>query len=193
MAKRVKTFQDEAINKIANLLSSYIKEVKIERAIDKFSSIVVCCMGTNMITGDSLGPLVGTLLSDAYDTPAIVYGTMDKPLHAKSIDDFPDVTNSSGLNVLKISIDASFGHQEDIGKVKIYKGGVCPGSGFGKKYPSIGDVSVIGIIGPHDDPFSIFKVKESPIFYMSEMVGKGVNNAIRCEGVSDNEIHSYDI
>ncbi len=49
---------------------------------------VVLCIGTDRVTGDSLGPLVGTFLhaygSDRYLS---IYGTLDFPVHALNLED----------------------------------------------------------------------------------------------------------
>ena len=44
-----------------------------EAAIDKNErDVVIVCFGTNAISGDSLGPLVGTLLTKKYNIGAFV-------------------------------------------------------------------------------------------------------------------------
>ena len=46
--------------------------------------LAIVCIGTDRSTGDSLGPLTGTLLNKAY--PQIpVFGTLDDPVHAANL------------------------------------------------------------------------------------------------------------
>ena len=49
----------------------------------KLQTIVIVCIGTDRSTGDSLGPLVGTLLSEKAENSSSsfhVYGTLDDPI-----------------------------------------------------------------------------------------------------------------
>ena len=47
--------------------------------------IVVVCFGTPAISGDSLGPEVGSLLRADSSFPAFVYGTLDRPITGKNM------------------------------------------------------------------------------------------------------------
>ena len=48
--------------------------------------IIILCIGTDRVTGDSLGPLVGNqLLSSANNF--IVYGNLEQPVHAINLMD----------------------------------------------------------------------------------------------------------
>ena len=54
----------------------------------KLQPIVIVCIGTDRSTGDSLGPLVGTLLSEKTENSSSsfhVYGTLDDPIHAMNL------------------------------------------------------------------------------------------------------------
>ncbi|NSJ87437.1 DUF1256 domain-containing protein [Blautia hansenii] len=50
-----------------------------------FSELVILCIGSDRITGDSLGPLVGHSLSRFSLPHARVYGTLDRPVHALNL------------------------------------------------------------------------------------------------------------
>ena len=46
--------------------------------------IVVVCFGTPLVSGDALGPKVGTLLQN-WNLPCFVYGTEDRPVTATNM------------------------------------------------------------------------------------------------------------
>ncbi|MCX7773123.1 MAG: spore protease YyaC, partial [Clostridia bacterium] len=49
--------------------------------------VVVMCIGTDRSTGDSLGPLVGDMLTK-WKLPGVqVYGTLDNPVHARNLEE----------------------------------------------------------------------------------------------------------
>ena len=49
--------------------------------------IVVMCIGTDRSTGDSLGPLVGDMLSKWKMADIHIFGTLDFPVHARNLEE----------------------------------------------------------------------------------------------------------
>lgn len=111
-----------------------------------WQDMTVACIGTDRSTGDSLGPLVGTLLERACQDkglPLPVVGTLASPLHAVNLSDrlSAEIHTSHVL-----AIDACLGAINAIGNVALYKGGLRPGAGVGKELPKVGDFSLTGIV-----------------------------------------------
>ena len=52
-----------------------------------FRELVFLCIGSDRITGDSLGPLIGYQLSPYCSRIFHVYGTLDDPVHALNLPD----------------------------------------------------------------------------------------------------------
>ena len=48
---------------------------------------VILCIGTDRMIGDSLGPLVGSLLARKRKARLLVYGTLSQPVHALNLDE----------------------------------------------------------------------------------------------------------
>ena len=63
-----------------------------------FNELVILCIGSDRITGDSLGPLVGHSLSKTPLKSTHIYGTLTQPVHAlnlnKTISTFKKTTSS---------------------------------------------------------------------------------------------------
>ena len=58
----------------------------------KFEDLVLLCIGTDKITGDCLGPLVGSKLKQR-KFPYPLYGTLEKPLHAGNLtEQLPEIS-----------------------------------------------------------------------------------------------------
>ena len=51
----------------------------------KYEDLVLLCIGTDKITGDCLGPLVGSKLMQQ-NFPHPLYGTLEKPLHDRNFE-----------------------------------------------------------------------------------------------------------
>lgn len=112
-----------------------------------FRDMVVLCIGTDRSTGDCLGPLVGYKLTSMYNCNGVqIFGTLDSPVHAKNLNKYIDDIYSSFSNPFIIAVDASLGKSENVGKIKLFKGPLYPGSGVNKNLKSIGDISITGIV-----------------------------------------------
>lgn len=109
------------------------------QALRRIGPAVYACVGTDRSTGDSLGPLVGTLLTEA-GIPN-VWGTLDAPLHAGNLRVLTPVIErdalARGLDVL--AIDATLGSYEHIGDINLLDVPLRPGLGVRKDLPPIGD------------------------------------------------------
>ncbi len=127
---------------IVNVLSGGIKLTFSDRE----NSLVILCIGTDGHIGDSLGPLVGTMLLEAgWRRP--LYGTLASPLHARNLAiELPRI-RSRHPGCMEMAIDASLGKTKEIGTIEIRNGGVLPGRALAKRLPMVGEVSVIGRVG----------------------------------------------
>lgn len=133
--------ENENISFVSTLLSSYLTDRNHQN--DNWG---ILCIGTDRITGDCLGPMVGSrLISRSVKLP--VYGTLQHPVHAVNL---PYV-----LSTLKrqyplhrfLAIDAAVGPKKHLGSISISGSSLKPGGGLQKSLPSVGDISITGIVG----------------------------------------------
>ncbi len=108
---------------------------------------VIICVGSDLVVGDSLGPIVGSKLLEILNGKAFVYGTLSSPITAKEIETIKQTTKKLHPHSKVIVVDAGVGNSEDIGQIKIADYGINPGLGVNKILPLIGDVSIVGIVG----------------------------------------------
>ncbi|MEG0370930.1 MAG: spore protease YyaC [Clostridium sp.] len=138
----IDTSSDNSVITICNSL----KEI-IDNIYTSSSNIVILCIGTDRSTGDSLGPLVGTKLSNSLKNSNItILGTLHEPVHAKNLEENITLINKSIKNPLIIAIDASLGRIDKVGFVSIFDGPIRPGAGVNKNLPHIGDIGITGVI-----------------------------------------------
>ena len=108
---------------------------------------IVVCIGSDLAIGDSLGPIVGSML--AYKTQGLsvfLYGTLSSPVTAKDIRYLRQFLKETHPGRAVIAVDAAVGENGDIGLIKGYDTPLAPGSGAGKKLGAVGDISVMGIV-----------------------------------------------
>lgn len=106
--------------------------------------LVVLCIGSDRYTGDALGPLIGTQLEE--HTDCSVYGTLDHPVHAGNFVETVNIINHRYHHPLIIAIDACLGKAHEIGNIEIWQGGLAAGIAVGNRLPTVGDISVIGVV-----------------------------------------------
>ncbi|WP_372661689.1 spore protease YyaC [Cohnella sp.] len=126
--------------RLANRLSSYIKQIPPNKRI------VVVCIGTDRCTGDSLGPLIGTILSKYRSSSFDFYGTLENPIHAMNLDDTLEQINRTFAAPYLIGIDACLGSAASVGMIHIGNGPIRPGAGVKKTLTPVGDMHISGVV-----------------------------------------------
>lgn len=159
--------------KIAENLSKYLPKNHSTQPI------VFICIGTDRSTGDSLGPLIGTLLSEKSVAPFHVYGTLDDPIHALNLEEKLKEIHLKHMNPYIIGIDACLGRMKSVGVIQIGDGPVKPGSGVKKELPPVGNIHITGIV--NISGFMEFLVLQntrlSLVLNMAKIISKGIYQA----------------
>ncbi|WP_164985177.1 spore protease YyaC [Ammoniphilus sp. CFH 90114] len=107
--------------------------------------VVFFCIGTNRVSGDCFGPLVGSYLkSNGYKN---VYGTIHDPIDAKNI---TKKWNEIPKGKFVIAIDAALGTFSYIESFAVFSGPLRPGAGIGKDLPGVGDIGILGVVNLKD-------------------------------------------
>jgi putative sporulation protein YyaC len=135
---RIHHMETGAVWKLSNL---FLRHIPFDS-----NNLVFFCIGTDRSTGDSLGPLTGSRLTELKTFPYPVIGTLEKPLHALNLQQKIDETISSNPTAYIVAIDACLGKASSIGQLLIQNGPIEPGKAVGKDLPSVGDLSIKGIV-----------------------------------------------
>lgn len=132
---------------------------------------VILCVGSDRVTGDCIGPLVGHLLKTRYDVQTFVYGGLDSPVHALNLTQTVAFIAARHPEPLLV-IDSSVGAENDIGTIRLFSGGVRPGSALGKNLGSIGDVGITATVAPKNSDLSA--VRLHLVFTLAETIAAAV-------------------
>ena len=116
------------------------------RLAQNFSSApIILCIGSDLAIGDSLGPVIGTMLrKKGYG--GTVYGTLKAPITAKEVKYMNNFLQKTHPSAPVIAIDAAVGDEIDIGLIKVTDTALKPGSGANKRLGKVGDLSIMGIV-----------------------------------------------
>lgn len=145
-------------------------------------NLVFIFVGTDANVGDSLGPLVGTLI-DINDNKIYKYGSLNTPITAKEVPYIANFIKKAHPDSFIIVVDAALGKKQDIGQIKVLKEGIRPGLGVNKNLPTIGDASIIGIIG-EKNAFSesiLALTRLSCVYQMANVIKEGIEQFIQAK------------
>lgn len=119
---------------------------------------VVLCIGSDRVTGDCLGPMVGQMLVEQ-NANAFVYGTLTRPVTALNLEEAIEHIRDAHSDKKVLAIDSSVGRLCDVGKIRVSFGSIAPGSADGKKLPKVGDVSITATVtDPKKTPLSAVRL-----------------------------------
>ncbi|MCM1496759.1 MAG: spore protease YyaC [Bacteroides sp.] len=140
--------------------------------------IIILCIGTDRVTGDSLGPLVGHQLHASANN-FIVYGNLEQPVHAINLIETLEQIYEDYENPYVIAIDASLGSKDHVGYVTLRQGPLKPGQGISKDLPAIGDISITGIVNLSGRPgaFLLQNTRLYTVMKLVDCITLGINLA----------------
>ncbi len=132
--------------------------------------MVICCIGTPKVKGDSLAPKIGDELIKS-NINAFVYGTSQYPITAINYMTFYNHIITCHKNDFVIAVDCALGNKTEIGSIKITKRGICPGKAIGKTLNSIGNIGILGQVGDIEkQPFD--ELRNTPSVVLDNLVSK---------------------
>ncbi len=137
--------------------------------------VLAICIGSDLVLGDSLGPLIGTILKKK-TSKVYVYGTLNQPITAKDVNVARTYLKQLHPNTITIAIDASIGDAEDVGLIKVINKGLKPGLGVNKNLGIIGDVSIIGVVASKSlQNYNLYNLTRLNLVYkMAEQIADGI-------------------
>lgn len=124
----------------------------------------ILCIGTPNVIGDSLGPLVGTMLS-VQDLPKDikVIGTLRRPV---TFDNYEVRLKELRPDAKVIAVDAAIG--DKVGEWEISTGPLIPGLGVAANLQPIGDMSVKCYTGK--DIVDMFYCKSDFVYLLADAI-----------------------
>lgn len=141
---------------------------------------VIICVGTDLVVGDCLGPYIGTKLNEKLQGKSFIYGTLNSPITALEIETIKKTIKIIHPSSKILVIDAAVGKKDEIGFIKLIDSGIKPGLGINKDLPSIGDVSIIGIVSDYNNKTASNQpiTRFSLVYRIANQIINGITNYI---------------
>ena len=172
-----KNTKESEIEKISNKLIEVLSQTPKEK--------IFLCVGSDRSTGDSLGPLVGTMLKEK-NIPFPVYGTLEEPVHALNIKKVLKDIHIRYEDPFIFGIDACLGDEERIGSVFIKEGAFIPGNAVNNVLPSVGNYHLKAIVN-YLDPISPVQSLNSTRLYTVKILAEIITEIITKAAVDGRE------
>ncbi|WAX16556.1 hypothetical protein LC76P1_00119 [Lysinibacillus phage LC76P1] len=171
MAKKVK-------KKTAKGISTAIKKLIGDK---KNKDIQFVCIGTDRVVGDSVAPMIGTILEkNGYKN---VIGTLDKPFH--NLNKEERLANEIKKGKTIIAIDASLGYETSVGYVSVERNSVRMGAAVrsGEDVISVGDIAIKPCVCEDfgDNHYNIVRLKHTSvalIYNLAQETANGIMKAV---------------
>lgn len=139
---------------------------------------VVVCIGSDLAIGDSLGPIVGSMLKfKTQGLGVFIYGTLAAPVTAKEIRYMRTFLKETHRNNPVIAVDAAVGDSGDIGLIKINNTPLMPGAGANKQLGALGDISIMGVVAEKSVAnYGLLNTTRLNLVYsMAEIISNGLS------------------
>ena len=137
---------------------------------------VVLCIGSDRVTGDCIGPLVGHLL-ESRGVDCTVLGSLRAPVTAVNLEETVSLLRKKFAGRKIIAVDSCVGDKCDVGKIRVSRGSLRPGLACGKVLPRVGDVSVTATVAGGSSE-NLYSVRLSLVFTLAECIAGAIDSAI---------------
>ncbi len=147
----------------------------VRRALPRGAEIVVLCIGSDRVTGDCVGPLVGHLLAGSGMT---VYGSLASPVTALNVCESYKLLRKRHPRAFVIAVDSALGTDSEVGSVVIMPRGLRPAAAVGKALPAVGDLGIAGVVSSGRlGADSLSKVRLALPFALAARIADGIRFA----------------
>lgn len=110
--------------------------------IEKESSPIFLCVGSDKVVSDALAPITASILKNKYGINKDIFGNMEYNINSKNLQETIEKIKRISNKPICL-IDATIGEECDIGLIKILRGG-----SFAKALTGgclVGDFSILGV------------------------------------------------
>ena len=170
-------------------ISDFKKTINSLTVNKTYSSVIFLCVGTDRITGDTFGPIVGYKLKRLFGElkNIDIIGDLENIVCDLNIENVIDNICLNHSNPFIISIDSAVScNEENIGKIIVERGGICVGKCLCKNRYVVGDMNIKGIVAkdlknPKRNFMLLQNIRLNMIMQMADIVSHGIYNSIEVD------------
>ena len=120
--------------------------------------------------------MIGYKLKQERRRGTLVFGTLDRPVHAMNLEHYVQVLKNGYPDALVVAVDASVGDENHIGYVTLGRGALKPGLGVCKELHAVGDLFITGIVAgcSHYDPIMLQSIRLALVMQLADCISAGI-------------------
>lgn len=152
-----------------------------------FSDYIFLCVGSDKVTGDAFGPLVGrnlNILLQNYYNNIHIMGTLEEPIHANNLTRAIQKIEKDYRNPCIIAIDSALSKEADIGKIFVENREMKLANGTGKNSINIGNISIKGVVAKNhriskQNFYELQNTSLNLVMKLADITSKGIYEVIK--------------
>lgn len=150
----------------------------LSNKIQNKDNVIFCCIGTDRVIGDCIGPITGSLLKSKINDE-FVYGDLQDNLTFSNINRKISEIKSKFKNPFIVAIDAALSDEKNIGKIFVENNGIVMGKGLHKKKKKVGHISIKVVVGKdyNDNELNFITLQNvslNNVMYLSKIISDGI-------------------
>lgn len=132
-----------------NRYHKFIKELEVgvRDLNEDYSNVIILCIGTKKVVGDSVGPLVGENIKYLENDYIKIYGAVENTINFNNAKNILTEIYEKFDNPYIITIDAALGNKENMGQVILNKGYIKIGKALEKSICFYSNLNVKCVVG----------------------------------------------
>ena len=132
-----------------NRYHKFIKELEVGvKDLSKdYSNVIILCIGTKRIVGDSVGPLIGENIKYLENEYIKIYGALENTINFNNAQNILTEIYKKFENPYIITIDAALGNKENMGQVVLNKGYIKIGKALEKSICFYSNLNIKCVVG----------------------------------------------
>jgi len=177
--------EEEQKEQLIQELGSYLYQEKRKRG---YLELVFLCIGTDRMTGDCFGPLVGSKLKERLEQYNIfnisIYGTLKENVCYTNIKEIIKLIETRHPQACLVVIDAALATQEKIGNIFVNREKMVLGKGLNKSKIEVGDISIKAVVGknyklPNYNFSHLQNISLNVVITLADMVAEAITEVIK--------------
>lgn len=175
------------IQEYEDFVSDFTNKIYNLKTDEPFSDYIFLCVGSDKITGDAFGPLVGKQLDEIlqnYYNNIHIIGTLAEPVNANNLDTTVQKIKDNYKRPCIIVIDSALSKEEDVGKIFVANRTTKLAIGTGRNSIEIGDMSIKGVVAKNhrnsrQNFYELQNTSLNLVVKLADITSKGIYETIK--------------
>ena len=151
---------------------------------EDYSHIIILCIGTGKIVGDSIGPLIGENIKLLENKYIKIYGDLNNTINFRNAREILTEIYENFDKPYIITIDAALGSKDNIGQIVLNKGYIKIGKALEKNICFYSNINIKCVVGlntnsKENNMQQLRNVEEKEVYDIVSIVSLGIKEVLK--------------